>query len=136
MEFNIVELNPSDYDDILVNWWNDWGWTPPPKDFLPKKGEGGLIVYHKEKPVCAGFMYITNSSVSWVDWIISDKKIKNKKLRREAVKFLVAVLTNICQDNGSKYIYALLRHKGLSKTYEELGYNKGDSYTHEMIKIL
>ena len=33
------------------------------------------------------------------------------------------------------FIYMrLLRHEGLSKTYEELGYIKGDSYTHEMIK--
>jgi len=77
---------------------------------------------------------MTNSKVSWVDWIISDKKIEDTQLRHEAVKFLIAVLTNICQENGSVYIYALLRHEGLSKTYEELGYIKGDSYTHEMIK--
>ena len=134
MEFNIKELNPSDYEDVLVGWWKDWGWQPPPVDFLPDEGRGGLMILHEEKPICAGFMYMTNSKVSWVDWIISDKKIEDTKLKHEAVKFLIAVLTNICQDNGSKYIYALLRHKGLSKTYEELGYIKGDSYTHEMIK--
>ena len=32
MEFNIRKLNPSDYDDVLVGWWKDWGWTPPAKD--------------------------------------------------------------------------------------------------------
>ena len=136
MEFNIKELNPSDYEDVLVGWWKDWGWQPPPKDFLPNDGIGGVMVTHNNQPICAGFMYMTNSKVSWVDWIISDKNIEDTKLKHEAVKFLIAVLTNICQDNGSKYIYALLRHEGLSKTYEELGYNKGDSYTHEMIKKL
>ena len=94
------------------------------------------MVTHNDQPICAGFMYMTNSKVSWVDWIISNKNIEDTKLRHEAVKFLIAVLTNICQDNGSEYIYALLRHDGLSKTYEELGYIKGDSYTHEMIKKL
>ena len=79
-------------------------------------------------------MYMTNSKVSWVDWIISDKKIEDTKLRHEAVKFLIAVLTNICQDNGSVYIYALLKNDNLIKTYEELGYIKGDSNATEMIK--
>tara|TARA_R110000824_G_scaffold116333_1_gene267710 strand:+ start:133 stop:543 length:411 start_codon:yes stop_codon:yes gene_type:complete len=134
MDFSIRKLNPSDYEDVLVGWWKDWGWQAPAKDFLPENGEGGLMVMLDDKPVCAGFMYVTNSQVSWVDWIISDNKIEDKALRHEAVKFLITVLTNICQDNGSKYIYALLRHEGLTKTYEELGYIKGDSYTHEMIK--
>jgi len=47
---------------------------------------------------------------------------------------LIAVLTNICQDNGSVYIYALLKNDNLIKTYEELGYIKGDSNATEMIK--
>ena len=134
MEFNIKELNPSDYEDVLVGWWKDWGWQPPPVDFLPDEGRGGLMILHEEKPICAGFMYMTNSKVSWVDWIISDKKIEDTKLKHEAVKFLIAVLTNICQDNGSVYIYALLKNDNLIKTYEELGYTKGDINATEMIK--
>ena len=43
MEFNIKELNPSDYEDVLVGWWKDWDWQPPPKDFLPNDGVGGLM---------------------------------------------------------------------------------------------
>jgi hypothetical protein len=77
---------------------------------------------------------MTNSKVSWVDWIISDKKIEDTQLRHEAVKFLIAVLTNICQENGSVYIYALLKNDNLIKTYEELGYIQGDSNATEMIK--
>tara|TARA_R100000742_G_C4277560_1_gene99561 strand:- start:231 stop:638 length:408 start_codon:yes stop_codon:yes gene_type:complete len=133
MEFNIRKLNPSDYDDVLVGWWKDWGWDAPPKDFLPEDGTGGLMVTLNNKPVCAGFIYISNAKVNWVDWIISDKKIKEKSVRHKAVKFLVSSLTSICAQS-SGYIYALLRHDGLIKTYEELGYIKGDTYTYEMIK--
>ena len=133
MEFSIRKLNPSDYEDVLVGWWKDWGWHATAKDFLPENGEGGIMVMLDGKTVCAGFTYISNSKVSWVDWIISDNKIEDKALRHEAVKFLVSTLTNICSKNGG-YIYALLRHDGLIQTYEDLGYVKGDSYTHEMIK--
>jgi len=136
MELTIRQLNENDYQEILVDWWNDWGWTPPEKDFLPDNGMGGYIVYDDQTPICAGFIYITNSRVAWVDWIISNKNYREKDKRREAIKILIDSLTNISKMSGSKYAYALIKNNSLIKTYEELGYIKGDSYTSEMIKLL
>ena len=76
MNFTIRELNETDYESILVGWWKDWRWTPPPKDFLPDGGKGGFIVYDGDIPVCAGYIYITNSKVGWCDWIISNINYK------------------------------------------------------------
>ena len=134
MELTIRQLNENDYQDLLVDWWNQWGWTAPEKDFLPDNGMGGYIVYDGEIPVCAGFIYVTNSRVAWVDWIISNKQYKEK--RREAITMLIDALTNLSKMSGSKYAYALIKNDSLIKTYESLGYIKGDSYTSEMIKIL
>jgi hypothetical protein len=136
MTFNIRKLNSTDYDDVLVDWWKDWGWEPPAKDFLPDDAEGGLIVLDNDIPVCAGFIYITNSKVAWVDWIISNKNYTDKKRKHTAVKLLVETLTNTCKNNGHKYAYALIKHKGLVDTYKELGYINADNYTQEMIKVL
>jgi hypothetical protein len=136
MTLKIRELNDSDYEDILVGWWKDWGWEPPQKDFLPNNGKGGIIVYDGETPVCAGYMYLTNSKVAWVDWIISSKEYNKKPQRKNAIKLLVSALTEICKNTGSKYVYALIKSQNLIGTYEELGYIKGDSYTNEMIKLL
>jgi hypothetical protein len=134
MELTIRQLNENDYQDILVDWWKDWGWTAPEKDFLPDNGMGGYIVYDGEIPVCAGFIYVTNSRVAWVDWIISNKEYREK--RKQAIGLLVESLTNISKMSGSKYAYALIKNNSLIKTYEDLGYVKGDSYTSEMIKLL
>ena len=136
MELYIRELNESDYDDILVGWWKQWKWEPPQRDFLPNDGKGGIIVYDEETPVCAGFMYLTNSKVAWVDWIISNKEYTKKPQRKDAIKLLVSSLTDICKKTGSKYSYALIKNQSLIGMYEELGYLKGDSYTAEMIKAL
>lgn len=130
---NIRQLNNSDYEDILVNWWKDWGWEVPARDFLPNSG---LIVYDADIPVCAGFIYITNSSVAWVDWIISSKTYNTKPTRREAIKLLIFELTELCKKNGYKYTYALIKHPSLIEVYEGCGYVKGDNYTTEMIKLL
>ena len=135
MEFNIRKLNNTDYDEILVKWWNDWEWKAPSKEFLPEDGEGGLILFDGEIPVCAGFMYITNSKVSWVDWIISNKEYRKKPNRSIAIQLLLEKLTEACKSSGAKYVYALIKHNGLIETYEKLGYTQGDSYTKEMIKI-
>lgn len=134
--FNIRPLKDTDYDDILVGWWNDWGWTHPNRDFLPENGTGGVIVFDEDTPVCAGFVYVTNSSVSWVDWIISNKNYRKKPNRTLAIRILIESLTNISKTSGSKYAYALIKHPRLIELYEGLGYNRGDSYSSEMIKAL
>ena len=134
MEFKVRKLNHSDYEDYLIKWWSDWGWTPPSRNFLPEDGQAGLMVLDNETPVCAGFIYITNSKVSWVDWIISNKDYKGN--RKGALSILIESLTKGCELNGSRYIYALIKHEGLIKTYENSGYVAGDSYTKEMIKTI
>lgn len=136
MELTIQRLTESDYDNILVGWWQDWKWTPPQQDFLPDNGTGGFIVYDGETPVCAGFVYVTNSKATWVDWIISNKNYTDREGRRLAIRLLIQSLTNISISSGSKYIYALIKNQHLIKVYEELGYIKGESYTSEMIKTL
>jgi hypothetical protein len=136
MEFNIRPLGETDYEDILVGWWKDWKWTPPLKDFLPSDGKGGVMVLDNDIPVCAGFVYMTNSKVAWVDWIISNREYKKKPQRKEALDLLITTLTNICKDTGNKYCYALIKNNSLIKTYKALGYNSADSYTQEMIKVL
>ena len=136
MKLNVRQLKSSDYDDILVKWWEDWGWIAPSKDFLPNNAESGLMIMDEDIPVCAGFLYMSNSKVAWVDWIVSNKEYRKKPHRSKAIELLIDTLTNVSKDNGCKYVYALIKHNGLIETYETLGYKKGDSYTHEMIKIL
>lgn len=131
---NIRALNDKDYDETLVGWWSDWGWVAPTKDFLPDNGKGGLLVLDGDVPVCAGFIYMTNSKVAWVDWIVSNRDYRKKPHRQNAIKMLVSALTLITQDSGNKYVYALIKNQSLTSTYESLGYIKGDSYTGEMIK--
>lgn len=129
-------LKDTDYQEILVGWWSDWGWEAPAKDFLPEDGKGGLMVMDGDEPVCAGFTYVTNSSVAWVDWIISSKTYRKKPQRKEAINLLIETLTNVCKNSGGKYCYALIKNQSLINIYKELGYTKGDSYVGEMIKIL
>ena len=134
MSLSIRPLRDNDYNEILINWWKDWGWTPPLKDFLPESGTGGMIVYDEHIPVCAGFVYITNSAVAWIEFIISNKQYRKKPEKKMALKYLVEILTSVAEKSGKKYCYTLLKSKPLINIYKELGYVEGDSNALEMIK--
>lgn len=136
MIFEIRTLKEEDYKDLLVGWWKDWGWQPPKQNFLPMNGTGGFLISDKGTPICAGFIYNTNSSVAWIDWIISNKNYRKKPERKEALQLLINTLTNVAENMSCKYMYALIKHPGLMDIYESSGYTKGESYTQEMIKIL
>ena len=136
MELQIRKLNSTDYDNILVGWWKDWNWDAPPRDLLPYVGECGIIVFDEDVTVCAGFLYASNSKLSCIDCIISNKNYRKKPQRKNALVLLIDTLTNISKNAGNVYGYALIKHRGLISTYESLGYVKGDNYTGEMLKKL
>lgn len=133
MNLNIQALTETDYDSILVNWWNDWKFTPPPKDFLPNNGMGGYMVYDDKIPVCAGFMYLTNSKIVWCDWIISNFKYKNKKNRKEAITFLIKTITEIAKITDKKYVFANNTNKFLINIFKENGFNVGSKTQTELV---
>ena len=136
MQLSIEPLQEGDYEDILCQWWKDWRWTPPSKDFLPDDGLGGFIVYDDGVPVCAGFMYRTNSKAVWCDWIISNIEYKNRQGRQEAIELLINTIANLAQELGNKFIYALIKNKPLINTYNKCGFVEANSYTTEMIKTI
>lgn len=136
MIFDVRPLELDDYDTILVDWWKDWGWTPPPKDFLPDNGKGGMMILDGDIPVCAGYIYLTNSNVALIEFIVSNKDYRKKPQRKNAMGLLIETLTNLSKRNGAKYCYTLLKNQSLIRTFKLLGYVPGDSDTYEMIKKL
>ena len=135
MEFNIRMLKDSDWD-TLVEWWDSWPeWTAPSKDFLPDNGKGGFIVEKDNKPIIAGFLYITNSKAALLEWIVSNPKYRESD-RNEAVELLIKGAENVCKEQGIKYIFSIGRNKNLIKTHKKLGYQVDDKPSYEIVKII
>lgn len=130
----IRQLTSNDYDEILVGWWKDWRWTAPMRDFLPMNGAGGYIVYDEDIPVCAGYMYLTNSKAGWCDWIVSNFNYRGK--RKEALSLLIDTISTQLKKLGYEYSYTVLKSKSLINTYKESGYMEGSTQCTEMIKKL
>jgi hypothetical protein len=133
MIFNLRPIIESDYEDILLGWWKSWGFSAPPKDFLPDNGTGGIMVLDGDIPVCAGFLYTTNSKVVWVDWIVSNKEYRKKPHRKNGLNLLIQTLTNTAKDEKYKYVYANNNNTYLIDAFLSNGYLKGSKST-ELIK--
>ncbi len=119
-------LIDSDYEDTLVNWWKDWRFPPPPKDFLPDNGRYGLMVYKGDVNICAGFIYpVALSKVCFMEYIVSNFNYKEKD-RDEAISYLVDSLTDLATDQGYDYVYTSVKNQSLMNRLEIHGFIKGD----------
>ena len=134
MELKVRELKESDWE-TLVNWWSSWEeWqTHPAKDILPMNGIGGLIVEHDETPIVAGFLYLTNSKIAWMEWIISDKNYK-KRNKIEAIKLLINSLEDVAKSTGAEMIFSVSKNKGLLNIHKNLGYTVDENPSCEISK--
>jgi hypothetical protein len=130
----VRQLVDNDYDK-LCQWWSDWRWVPISRDFLPENGTGGLMVTKDGVDICAGFVYMTNSKVAWIEFVVSNFHYRESD-RKSALEFLIHSLTDICKQNGLLYAFSTLKNESLIKMYEGCGFQKGSTRTTEMVKIL
>ena len=132
---NIRRLTDKDWD-TLVSWWSNWPkWQAPIKDFLPENGKGGLMVEKDNKPIVAGFIYLTNSKTALLEWIISNPKYREAD-RKQAIELLITGAENLVKSLEYKYLFAVMQHKGLIETHEKLGWNKDKKPSYELTKVL
>ena len=129
-------IRESDWE-ILNKWWDYWpGVEAPPRDFLPDNGTGGVMIEDNGEPVIAGFIYQTNSSGAFLEWIISSPNYRGKKKRDKALDMLAASLQVAAEDLGYKIIFANIRINQIINLGKRFGWtiDPKPNYTH--IKIL
>ena len=132
MELNIRKLKQGDLT-FIKKWWEAWPeWVSPSDDFLP---ETGVVVENNNKPVAAGFIYLTNAKVALLEWIISDPEYREDN-RKQALELLITGAEEIIKDLGYKYSFSICRHKGLMETHKKLGWHVDKRPSHELVKIL
>lgn len=128
------QLTESDYHDFLVKWWTDNRFPPPPLDFLPNNGKDGIVVFdaHTNTNVAAGFVYITNSEVAWIEFLVSNFDVKDRELRTQAIEFVIKQLITTC---GKKYLFSSVKNPNLIKHFINSGFVIGAQNTTELICI-
>ncbi len=131
---NMRKLTESDYE-ALCEWWKAWKWPPVEKDFLPDNGTGGYVIEKDGVMIVAGFVYITNSKVALLEWIISNPEYRETD-RDMAITCLIKAIETLIKDWGYKYVFSVGRTKALIERHKKLGYHVDETTSHEIVKIL
>jgi len=116
---NIRNIEKRDYK-YINKWWKDSDLPIPKPTVLPENGLGGLII-EKEKPIAAAYIYLTNSSMGYIDFLISDPKYKSKDKYNILLK-LVKQCTEHCKSLGFETTWAMLENKHLINMAIETGW--------------
>lgn len=133
--YTVRQTTEEDYEML-----NNWGIANksrlPPIDFLPDRGTSGLLVEVNGVPFCAGFLYLTNSPVGWLEYVVADFEQKDRVIRSKGLDVLIENLAWYAKDNDCSWIFSSVKNTGLIKKYLTHDFTIGSSGTKEMIKIL
>jgi hypothetical protein len=132
MELTVRALQESDWE-TLQEWWKWWRWPEMDRGLLPLNGLGGLMVCKQDIPIAAGFLYLTNSNVTILDWIISNPKYKEND-RKAALTLLIDSFEEVTKVNGYNIIFSFTRNKNLIDIHKNLGYTVDKNPSYEIIK--
>lgn len=96
MSFIVRDYSSKDYP-TAVEWWKARNWPPVPQEALPTTG---VIVEN----YCVGFVYRTDSAISWMEWIVSNPDT-DKNERDKAMNLLIDNLLNKAASMGAKAVF-------------------------------
>lgn len=136
MKLKVKLIEEGDYEKFC-GWWKWHKFPAPPKDCLPNNALGGLKVTGEDGiDVCVGFLFETNSKIAWLEFIVSNPDIKDKKTRKKALTDLIRYLTVHAQQKGFKAVFASLTSKSLIEKHLEIGYSASlPNHTEVTIKL-
>ena len=135
MNFTTRRLTETDYP-ILCDYWKFWRFPPPTRDMLPSDIGDSVAVIFNNQIACAGFLYATTSKIYWMEFIVSNPNIKDRKVRKEALGLLIRGISYMAEQSEAKTIYSSLKNDSLISHYLDCGFIKGSSNCQEMIKNL
>jgi len=105
--------------------------NPPKPDSLSTLG---IIIEHQQEKICAGFLYITNSDIALIEFVIANPDAKGS-VRKESLKKLLTQLEDEANYKGYKVLLILTSNavfgENLAKNFN---YKKGDTPHYEYIK--
>lgn len=115
---------PEDYP-MVCSWWDGHKWPQIPQESLSKTG---LIVEVNNVPVCAGWIYKSDSNLAWFEWLVCDPKA-GKEERNLAIPFLIETVKKIIKAWGFSVIFMSVsaKHRSLIKRLTDHGFEMTDS---------
>lgn len=119
--FDVRNYTKEDYGTVSL-WWKQWGWDGIPEVFLP---ENGVVVSSGGNPICAAFVYKTDTPICWIENYISDKEA-DRETRSEALDLLILSCVEKAKSMGALVAISSIKHNVLARRLEKNGFVVSD----------
>jgi hypothetical protein len=116
MELKVRPFVKDDYQ-TLDAWWQLHKWSSPPLQALPPNG---IVVETVSQRICAGFLYLTDSSIAWLEFVVANPMC-DKLLRDKALDTLIPSLLYRAKELGKTTVFSSSVHPRLMNRYEKHG---------------
>ena len=121
-KYNIRPVMVEDRD-ILINWWESYDhMLVPSLELLPENGQSGLVIEKEGRIIAAAFVYLTNSDMGYIDFMVSDPNYKGRD-RFEMITMLIEACSELAIELGCRIIWAMTTYDGVVKRCEKLNYD-------------
>ena len=109
--------------DILINWWESYDhMLVPSLELLPENGQSGLVIEKEGRMIAAAFVYLTNSDMGYIDFMVSDPNYKGRD-RFEMITMLIEACSELAIELGCRIIWAMTSYDSVIKRCEKLDHN-------------
>ena len=120
-----------DYD-ILEKWWRGHGSFPPEPEHLAPMG---IVVEVDQKPICAGFLYNTDSKICVFEFVVSDPDA-SKEDRCNSLNLLIDRIQRLARELEYSLIYTSINIEAYIRKLKDAGFVEADkNQTHMFYKI-
>jgi hypothetical protein len=119
---------------LVASWWNAQPkWTMPiPISALSRFG---LVTELDGQPICAAWLYSTDSSIAWLEFLVSDPNT-DKTIRSEAVNVLIENLAQEAKDQGFTFLFTSSGFVQYTERLENLSFKKTDEQVTHLFRRL
>lgn len=103
---------------LLCEWWKAHNWEAIPFVWLPATG---LMIEMDGVPICAGFLYRTDSVVAIFEYVISDPKADHK-IKGLALDALIDAICLLAKSYGFSCVFSAFGNKRLAEKAQKHGF--------------
>lgn len=100
-----------------------------PVECLPKTG---MVYEHKGDVVAFGYIYKTDSAISWLEWVTTNPTY-SAQARHEALEALIPALVTTAKEGGASVVFTSVTDQALMERYKRLGARVGDTAATNLI---
>lgn len=127
-----VRLDKERYS-IVKNWWIERKWSIPAPEFLSTTG---IMIYYQDRPICAAWLYQTDSLVAMLGFIIADLKTVGK-VKKNSIEFLFNKFEEVAKQMGFKLIFLPVATDSIARLgIKKLNYINSGSKINELSKAI